>query len=255
MSDTDQSSNLLDMWSTNLVRSKADRFPFFDTILKKPAWSSESFKVLDIGAGPGLFLKDATKLNSLKPEQYHCLEVDSTAIAQGKELFPTANWHYHNAFNHMYNAAGADNLRFPFDDDMFDVVMAYSVYSHATFEQMMFDMYEMIRVCKPAGKIAFTVVDNRSVEFFINKRKSDYPGKTCVTLSDFSHVDQYTYMVDNDLVLDHVFNKVGVEHLVTVYNLSWLSEHLQNQGIDHIVKFPTTGHIQRTIVIEKPLKN
>lgn len=255
MSDTDQSSNLLDMWGTNLVKSKADRFPFFDTILKKPAWSIESFKVLDIGAGSGAFLSDAVKLNSLKPEQYYCLEVDSSFIDSGREKFPTANWHHHNAFNHMYNPGGVDNLRFPFDVDTFDVVMAYSVYSHATFEQLMFDMYEMLRVCKPGGKIAFTVVDNGSVEFFINKRKADYPGKPCVSLSDFSAVDQYLYLIDNDLILDHVFNKSSVDHLVAVYNLNWLSEYLDSIGIEHIVRFPTTGHIQRSIVIEKPKEN
>lgn len=250
--DSILSSGALWGHSNSTIYPRSERFNFFNTILRSPEWSLPSFNVLDIGGNHGNFIHDAVEKNAMAQSQYFCLDVNKDAINIGKETFPDAHWDYRNAFNHMYNPSGEDNLAFPYSDNMFNVVMAYSVYSHTTFEQLMFDIKEMIRVCRPLGHIAFTVVDYASVQFFTNKRITDYPGRRCLTQSDFKGITDYTYFVDCDLKVNHMYGKSKVDHLVTVYNLDWLSDQLNAAGIDHVMKFPTTGHVQRTVIIQKP---
>ena len=99
---------------------------------------------------------------------------------------------------------GEEELIFPFENNMFDVVMAYSVYSHTTYEQFKFDLEQIKRVCKPGGQIAITFVDKESAEYFTNKRLQDYPDKKCLTHKDILMCDipDFKYFVDNDLLLD-----------------------------------------------------
>tara|TARA_B100001939_G_C16945487_1_gene620123 strand:- start:878 stop:1627 length:750 start_codon:yes stop_codon:yes gene_type:complete len=220
------------------------RLPFFNVMFKNPTW--ENKKILDIGGNNGNFLKDGVSA-SIKPSDYYCLDVDKKSLEDGKQNFPDANWIHHNAFNHMYNPTGTENTLFPFEDNTFDYVLAYSVYSHTTFEQFVFDLAEIKRVCKPGGQIGLTFVDKDSAEYFTKKRVQDYPNKNCLSHKDIlmCDINDFKYFVDNDLLLDHLFGKTPVNHLVTIYNVEWLKEYLHNVEI----KYPISGHVQKTAVI------
>ncbi len=237
--------DLLNWEQPTTLFPRQPRQAFFDVMLSYPFW--EESKVLDIGGNCGNFLQDGIANGTLDPKNYYCLDVDKNAIEYGIENFPKANWHHHNAFNHMYNPQGIENLEFPFEDNMFDVVLAYSVYSHTTYEQFAFDLEQIKRVCKPNGQIAITFVDKESAEYFTNKRIQDYPNKKCLTHKDIlmCDINDFKYFVDNDLLLDHLFGKTPVNHLVTIYNIEWLKENLQNVTI----KYPTSGHVQKTMVL------
>lgn len=226
---------------------RSPRFQFFDVMLKKPDW--ENAKILDIGGNRGNFLQDGIELKKIDAKNYFCLDVDKEALDYGRTNFPDANWVSHNAFNHMYNSSGVEDSNFPFEDNTFDYILAYSVYSHTTFEQLVFDINEMRRVCKPGGKVAFTVIDKLSAEYFTTKRKTDYPNKTCLTHEQilYTSIEDYKYFVDNDLLLDQLYNKNSVNHLVTIYNTDWLINYFSPE-IKLEMKFPLNGHIQKTMV-------
>ena len=150
----------------------------------------------------------------------------------------------------MYNPNGEEELIFPFENNMFDVVMAYSVYSHTTYEQFKFDLEQIKRVCKkPGGQIAITFVDKESAEYFTNKRLQDYPDKKCLTHKDILMCDipDFKYFVDNDLLLDHLFRKSPVNHLVTIYNREWLKENLQNVTI----KYPFRSCTKNLVIVNE----
>ena len=229
------------------------RLRFFDLMLDKPKWQEST--VLDIGGNRGNLLIDATMMteNSRKfqPSAYTCMEVDKEAIEAGKSSYPEANWVHHNAFN---NVDGIDELAFPFADNTFDIVCAYSVYSHTTFKQFIHDLLEVLRVCKPNGSIAITLVDIGSVKYFVEKRKEDYNELRLPInwddIKDKGPLD-YVYYVDSDLLLDEIYSRNKMTYLVTVYNLKWLSTWLKtNLQIENEVKYPPQGHVQRTIVIK-----
>jgi len=223
------------------------RLGFFDIMLKSPNWTDA--KILDIGGNRGNLLQDGIDKGVIKPENYFCLDVDEGALDYGRDNYPDANWISHSAFNCMYNENGVENTAFPFESDSFDIVLAYSVYSHTTFDQLKFDIKEMQRVCKPNGKIAFTVVDKMSAEYFTKKRLDDYPGKKCITHEQILLTDvvDYKYFVDNDLLVDHLFSTKKINHLVTIYNTDWLIEQFKPE-INLEMKYPTNGHVQKTMV-------
>lgn len=226
---------------------RSPRLDFFDVMLGKPDW--ENVKVLDIGGNRGNLLEDGIHKNKITPENYYCLDVDKEAVEYGRNNFPSANWYHHSAFNHMYNVVGMEGVDFPYPDDTFDCVVAYSVYSHTTFEQLCFDLKEMQRVCKPGGKVAITIIDKESAEYFTTKRLTDYPGKRCLTHNDIllEPIEDFKYFVDNDLLVDKLYNTTSVNHLVTIYNTNWLINYFKDQ-LNLTLKFPLTGHVQKTLV-------
>ena len=192
---------------------RSPRLDFFDVMLGKPDWAN--VKVLDIGGNRGNLLEDGIHKNKITPENYYCLDVDKEAVEYGRNNFPNANWYHHSAFNHMYNVVGMEGVNFPYPDDTFDCVVAYSVYSHTTFEQL----------C------------------------SDYPGKRCLTHNDIllEPIEDFKYFVDNDLLVDKLYNTTSVNHLVTIYNTDWLINYFKDQ-LNLTLKFPLTGHVQKTLV-------
>lgn len=236
--------------TNNGVFPRVERFRFFDVILRKPEW--ENKKVLDVGGNCGNFILDCVQ-NSVgpKPEDYYSLDVSKDALSYGETLCPEANWHHHNAFNHVYNPAGEHKSVFPYEDNTFDYVIAYSVYSHTTFEQLLFDVSEMKRVCKDDGIVAFTFVDLQGIPWFLEKRLLDYPNRPCVTLKEIElSLLDYKYLVDSDLLVDELYSDKQVEHLVSIFHPGWLSQKLQENGFPNVVRFPTTGHVQKTIILK-----
>lgn len=227
------------------------RYDFFDMMHGRPDW--ENSTILDVGGNRGNLLEDLLDLKLIKQSQYTSLDVDQQALDFGKQNFPDANWIKHNAFNNVYNLEGTDETEFPFDDNTFDLVCAYSVYSHTTFKQFVFDLIELIRVCKKDGSIALTVVDTPGVKFFTEKRAIDYKDKPTITFDQIAklNIADYMYFVDNDLLLDEIYNQHKMDYLVTIYNIKWLSTMLNELNITHKMKFPPQNHVQRTLVIKK----
>jgi SAM-dependent methyltransferase len=232
------------------------RLRFFDLMHDAPDWSKST--ILDIGGNRGNLLLDALEMNQLESrkfqaEQYTCLEVDLEAIEYGKTTHPDANWIHHNAFNNVYNIDGIDELPLPFEDRTFDVICAYSVYSHTTFKQFIHDLIEILRVCKTGGSIAITLVDIVSAEWFVEKRKEDYNVKRPpIVIEDIQKIgpSDYIYYVNNDLLIDEIYSNSKMDYLVTIINLKWLSDFLSKINIVNTIKYPPNGHVQRTLVIK-----
>lgn len=227
------------------------RYDFFDMMHGRPDWSNAT--ILDIGGNRGNLLEDLLDLQLISPQQYTSLDVDQEGLDFGKMNNPDANWVKHEAFNHAYNEKGTHETPFPFDDETFDLICGYSIYSHTTFKQMIFDLIELLRVCKPNGSIAFTVIDTPGVKFFTEKRAYDNPGKKTVTFEEISksNITDYMYLVDHDLLVDEMYSDASVDFLVTIYNIKWLSSYLNKLNIKHKMKFPPQHHVQRTVVINK----
>lgn len=230
---------------------RSERYNFFDVMLDDIDWNNAV--ILDLGGNRGNLLEDLQEKRIGKEENYYCLDVDHEALNFGKSNYPNANWIPFDAFNPVYNKQGVLSQKFPFEDNKFDVVCCYSVYSHTTHENFIHDLDEIQRVLKPGGQVAITFVDHESVIYFIDKRKADYPGKFIINQIDINNAlqekrDEYIYYVDHDVLVDEIHNSNGINHLVTVYNKEWLKDQLNSSGLDIKIKQPPQGHIQKTIV-------
>jgi SAM-dependent methyltransferase len=206
-------------------------------------------KILDLGGNNGNLLRDLVQ-TGYDPADYTCLDVDRHALNQGLTDYPAASWIHYNAQNLVYNKQGIPFLGLPFVDQTFDYVFAYSVHSHTTYEQMLFDLSEIRRVLVPTGITITSIVDIHGIGWFLRKRLTD-SGRTA-SLSEFKNLERYMYLVDNDIVLPDLSDVEHMDLMVSVYNTEWLITDLMQQGINAAVpiKEKILGFNQKGLMIK-----
>jgi hypothetical protein len=81
------------------------------------------------------------------------------AIEDGRAAFPDAHWFHYDRYNCSFNPEGVPDFRVPDLGVQFDFILAYSVFTHTTREEM-HDLVAQLRAClAPGGVFAFTFED------------------------------------------------------------------------------------------------
>lgn len=230
----------------NFAVPTSSRFAYFDIMFSRPDWSRST--VLDVQGTHNEILKEST--GRIDHNNFFCVDFNKERLEKNKQVYPDANWLEFNTFHYTDNPTGILYDKFPLSDHSVDLITCYSIYSHATVEHLLHDLAEFKRILKPSGQVCFTVVDINSVEHFIRSRRSK-TDKKCLSHKELlvRRVTEYAYFVDNDLIVDRMFNTSKVENFVTVYNIEWLSKKITDMGFDLKVKFPPQGHAQMAFVI------
>jgi ubiquinone/menaquinone biosynthesis C-methylase UbiE len=105
-------------------------------------WLPGGQVILDVGCGHGALLESETQRNTM-------IGVDFAF-----DLLPYAR-------ERGYAVYHADAMALPFDDDQFDAVICAEVLQHfADIRQL---ISEMLRVCRPAGRVIISTLNRRSL--------------------------------------------------------------------------------------------
>lgn len=137
---------------------------FFAGLLAPYIPSSRPLRVLDVGCGTGRLYLSAEPFFG-DDDTYTGIDVNPEAIDLCRKNYPAANAAFAltEAANGHY-APGAANrlLRWPFDDDAFNLVTALSVWTHLREEDWRFYLNEVARVLAPDGRamITFFLMDD-----------------------------------------------------------------------------------------------
>jgi SAM-dependent methyltransferase len=134
---------------------KATQFAYFDTQLDHPDWSDKL--VLDFGGNRGNMLLDPEC--KIPVSNYHCVDVLKDAIDDGRTMFPEAHWTHYNRYNCSFNPEGIADLPVPDFGSKLDIILAYSVFTHTTLEEMHDLVAQLERQLARGGKLAFTFID------------------------------------------------------------------------------------------------
>ena len=134
---------------------KSTQFAYFDEQLDRPDWSARL--VLDFGGNKGNLLLDPSC--KIQQRDYYCIDVVEEAIAAGREMFPAAHWLHYNRYNRSFNPEGVIDLPVPDFGRRFDFILAYSVFTHTTFEEMKDLVAQLESLLAPGGALAFTFID------------------------------------------------------------------------------------------------
>ena len=141
----------------SFISTAPERFTYFDLQLGHPRWAG--CKVLDFGGNKGALLSTAR----IEPRNYWCLDLSRDAIEQGKREYPQAHWIFYNRYNFAFNPRGIPGLPLPLDDEKFDFILAYSVFTHTSRAEML----ELVEVLGNRlvsnGTLAFTFIDPHCV--------------------------------------------------------------------------------------------
>ena len=139
----------------HLISTRTSQFSYFGQILKQAVWKGT--KILDFGGNVGGFLTGARDLVDHK--DYWCLDVQTCALEQGRRKFPGANFVHFNRYSSEFNPGGVRYLPVPDFDVRFDMILAFSVFTHIHQNEMLELVAQLRRRLARKGVIAFTFAD------------------------------------------------------------------------------------------------
>lgn len=148
------------------ISERQTQFSYFDQLLGGPAWNGS--KILDFGGNVGGFLVGAG--DHVDHDDYWCLDVTKGAIEQGRRAFPLAHFVFYDRYSAYFNPNGIRNLPIPDLGVKFDVILAFSVFTHTHRNEMIELVDQLRRLLTPQGVLAFTFFDPRSDESLSDSR-------------------------------------------------------------------------------------
>ncbi|HEV7920149.1 MAG TPA: class I SAM-dependent methyltransferase [Thermoanaerobaculia bacterium] len=137
------------------VSMKSGQFAYFDRQLGHPDWRGR--KVLDFGGNEGGLLLDPRC--AIDPASYYCLDVVPEALEEGRRRFPRAHWVHYDRYNCSFNPGGNPHQPVPDLGVAFDMIVAYSVFTHTTRADMHDLVAQLRSKLAPGGVLAFTFID------------------------------------------------------------------------------------------------
>lgn len=137
------------------LSGKLGRFFYFNKQLDYPDWSAKA--VLDFGGNEGNLLLDHDC--TIRPEKYYCVDVLKDALEEGRKRFPQAHWVHYNCYNCSFNPEGIKGMPIPDMGIEFHMILAYSVFTHTTREEMHNLVEQLQALLAPGGTLAFTFID------------------------------------------------------------------------------------------------
>ena len=159
--------------------------------------------LLDIGCGQGRLPIGLERI--LGDINYIGVDVDKFSIKWCNKYinknFPSFKFSHLNLYNERYNNKGIkfnNDFRFDFENDYFDVIYLYSVFSHTTQEDLIIYLKEFSRIIKTDGQIFFTTfVEENAVDYMVNPE--DYYLKISGPLHVVRYNKKYLFSIIENL--------------------------------------------------------
>lgn len=246
------------------MRSQAGQsgqFAYFDRQLDHPDWSGKP--VLDFGGNAGNLLLNPDCV--IRPENYYCLDVIREATEEGRRKFPQAHWIHYNRYNCSFNPGGVAGLPLPEMGIEFDVILAYSVFTHTGREEMN-ELVEQLRMClAPGGTLAFTFIDphfeswpgtyaGNNLSWRLERIHKTNPAIEVKGLLEQSRDAEWCALVDGaELYIDGdgVWN--DEDQICMTYNVYYSAEFMRREFPRATIRPPVNGDMQHCCIIRREL--
>lgn len=137
------------------ISSRSLQFQYFDAQLGHPDWTGK--RVLDFGGNAGNILLD--EKNRIDPANYWSIDISRDAIAVGASRHPQAHFHLYDGYNYEFNRTGTVGLPIPDLGIRYDVILAFSVFTHTSKAEMLELVDQLSGMLSENGTLAFTFLD------------------------------------------------------------------------------------------------
>jgi SAM-dependent methyltransferase len=141
--------------TSTFVSIRSHQFAYFDPQLKHPDWANAT--VLDFGGNAGNILLDPHC--TIDPEKYWCVDLSRDAIKLGRQRNPLGHFVLYNRYNFEYNPTGTPDEPIPDFGRRFDIILAYSVFTHTSRREMRTLVAGLRSLLTDDGVLAFTFID------------------------------------------------------------------------------------------------
>jgi SAM-dependent methyltransferase len=235
------------------------QFAYFDRQLDFPDWAGQA--VLDFGGNKGNLLlnPDCT----IRPRDYYCVDVIQEAVEEGRKRFPEAHWIHFNRYNCSFNPEGIDGLPVPDMGIKFNMILAYSVFTHTTREEMN-DLVEQLRArLAPGGALAFTFIDPHFIPWPETYKGNNLRWRLEQALETNSSVDidrllercrsaEWCALVDGKELYvngNGVWSNEGESQTCMTYNVFYTADFLQREFPQTEIHPPVNGGMQHCCIL------
>ena len=227
---------------------KAGQFAYFDVQLDYPVWSNK--RVLDFGGNKGNLLLDPAC--TIRHENYYCLDIIRDAIEEGRKTFPQANWFHYDRYNCSFNPEGVVDLPVPDLGVEFDFILAYSVFTHTTWQETK-DLVEQLRAClAPGGRLAFTFIDphwESNLRWRLEKYNS--ADRIEALLAKSRDADWCSLVNGTDLFVNSAGSWDEAPENCITYNVYYTEDFLRERFPGAKIKKPVNGEMQHCCEISR----
>ena len=242
------------------LAEKSGQFAYFDRQLDYPDWQDKM--VLDFGGNTGSFLRDSSR--AIRPENYYCLDVLRDAVEEGRRRFPRAHWFHYDRYNRSFNPEGIANLSIPDLGVDFDAILAYSVFTHTTREEMRELVNELLGRLARGGTLAFTFIDphhhswpgeyeGNNLQWRLEKVLETNPDLKVPELLEKGRDAVWSALIDGSEL--HVNNNGTWNHhpgSCMTYDVFYTTEFLQREFPAATIRPPVKGEMQHCCIIRAP---
>jgi SAM-dependent methyltransferase len=226
---------------------KATQFAYFDKQLDHPEWRGRS--VLDFGGNRGNILFDpACQIHS---RDYYCVDVIKDAIDDGRRLFPEAHWAHYDRYNCSFNPDGVANLPVPDFGRKFDIILAYSVFTHTTLEEMHELVAQLETQLAPGGTLAFTFIDPHWQENLKWRLERLNPGIDTANLLHLSRTARWCSLVNGELFTENNGQWVNETEACMTYHVFYSEEFMREQFPHATIRPPVNGEMQHCCIVHR----
>jgi methyltransferase family protein len=113
--------------------------------------------VLDFGGNIGNILRDPN--SKIDQDRYWCVDVVKESVESGRAAFPKAHWVFYDRYCFFFNPHGVPQLNLPEIPQLFDYIVAYSVFTNTSRTDMLDLVRQLQRRLTDGGALAFTFID------------------------------------------------------------------------------------------------
>jgi len=223
---------------------KTTQFAYFDEQLGHPDWNSK--RVLDLGGNKGNLLLDPAC--TIRHQDYYCVDVISEAIEEGRRTFPDAHFIHYDRYNCSFNPDGVRDLAIPDLGVEFDFILAYSVFTHTTFEEMKELIAQLRQHLAPDGKLAFTFIDphwNGNLRWRLEKHN---PRDRVETL--LSREMQWCALVNGTELYVNSSGVFDFQDDCMTYNVYYAEGFMREQFPEGTIKKPVNDERQHCCILD-----
>jgi 2-polyprenyl-3-methyl-5-hydroxy-6-metoxy-1,4-benzoquinol methylase len=179
-------------------------------------WTTD--KILDFGCNVGNYVSNAG--TNITPHNYLGIDLNLPSIEQAKLHHHRFNFLHYNKWHPSYNPTGIPDLKVTdFVNEKFDVVIAYSVFTHLSLSQAKQEIDNLLKVLVPGGQLLFTIWSSEMFQPFYCWMYERYN----IVEIDFSTVkyNKVAYWLnDRDIVLDQEDINSNCNSVRTYYQTS-----------------------------------
>lgn len=200
-------------------------------------------KILDWGGNTGNLLMDGIEIGEINPADYTCIDVDASVMENSAEKFPLAKWITRPVAHPVYACHDEqEDIDFTPHLNQYDVIFAYSVYTHDIWEKMIEDIDTMYSLLKPGGKICISYIGPDSAHVFRQKRINEY-GHT-VEPEAFAAIDDWCYFINNDILTKSYDRENECKYFISIFNHDWIKSLIESRWGECDSHIPDLNKIQ-----------